>query len=493
MPVFNTGTLVPLVHLAGPADWDLLPTLCRDFLTARDRDRLRAYLAASAQSVLVEADYIDKDYRDTYANFYAKKFLDYPCRNVRLHFFRCQVPPNGIWELSKYQNDYIGNVVIRPTRINSIGRTLLDPRRISGRVGTACLTEYKVNVLGTELSVTSFPYITQDTDVTVCAHAACWMVFRYMSERYRRYAEVWPYEITQLTTDVSLGRLVPSNGLTVAQVSEIFFRFGLSPKIYHRPALVAGFPGDPTLFDRLLYYYIESGLPVVASLPSKKHAVTIFGHLSDYNKALPAGSVSNSNGYVEGLVVNDDNHLPYQLIPRAGSGAPAHPDNYVTSDIEAFVVPLYEKIYLQAEHFEQLARNVIEKSTISLGAVKSSLTPDQVVMRILLTTSRSYKRVRLRTTPSLGKIYSYTLMPKFIWVAELSTRDLYKQGKVFGEVIWDGTENAYDANGLMLVHYPDLLILNNDYQFSKTGGKYYAAPCAFGDYEVYRNNLKEIV
>ena len=166
--------------------------------------------------------------------FTRKSLLNTQVRTIRLHFFKEKFPPEDIFNLDKYNDKYIGYSIIRPTRINSIGRTIIDPCAHSKISGVLCKTNYKVHVLGAELKIEGFPYISQDTDVTVCAHAACWMVFRYFSERYTKYREILPYEISQMTEDISFGRLVPSRGLTVFQVTEIFSRFGFYPIIYMR-------------------------------------------------------------------------------------------------------------------------------------------------------------------------------------------------------------------------------------------------------------------
>ena len=181
---------------------------------------------------------------------------------------------------------------------------------------------------GTELRVSGFPYISQDTDVTICAHAASWMVFRYYSEKYPNYAEAHPFEITQMTADQSHGRLIPSKGLTIYQLSEMFSHFGFYPEIYLR-----GNMPDPEIFDRVLYYYLESGIPVVAGLLDKGHAISLFGHVSDYSIALPAGSAGHSADYVQGWIANDDNHMPYQVLPRPDlpAGRFAHTSDYVMS------------------------------------------------------------------------------------------------------------------------------------------------------------------
>jgi hypothetical protein len=492
MPVYQQNTLFPVVHIADPTEWDLVGQVCSEYLAPRDLSHLRRGLT-NVRTVVVERDYIDKDYRDTYANFYAKKFAVYPPRTIRLHFFQCEVPPASIWGLSKFQEDYIGFAVIRPTRVNTIGRTMLNPKLLPGRKGTICLAKFDVNVLGNKLEIFAFPFVRQDTDVTVCAHASAWMVFRYFSEKYKRYREHWPYEITQLTTDYSGGRLVPSGGLTIGQLAEMFFRFGFQPKVYFRGVLAKQFGKDPDLFDRLLYSYIESGIPVVASLPTKNHAVTVLGHFSDYAAALPAHDFASSYGYSCGWVVNDDNHLPYQIVPGLAGAIPQHPEGFVRTDIAGFVVPLYEKIHLLAEDVERLFKAVVTSKVVGLVATKQTLKPDETVVRTFLTSSRSYKRGRVASGPSaLSQLYAYHPMPKFIWVAELSTRDLYPTGKIVGEVIWDATANQLDPFSFLYIHYPDRIIVNDRNSLSRRPGRFKEASMTLGPYDLYRNNLHEV-
>jgi hypothetical protein len=492
MPVHLASTLYPVIHIAEPADWDLVGHVCSGHLAPVDLRHLRAGLS-NVKTVMVEKEYIDKDYRDTFSHFYSKKFAAYPARTIRLHFFRSEVPTDSIWELTKYQADYIGFSVIRPTRVSTIGRTMLNPRLMPDRKGTLCLATYKANVLGNELTVEAFPFMRQDSDVTVCAHAAAWMVFRYFSEKYTRYREHWPYEITQLTTDYSGGRLVPSTGVTIGQLAEMFYRFGFHPKVYFRKLLQSQFPDDPTLFDRLLYYYIESGIPVVASLPSKNHALTVLGHLSDYTAVLPAQDFASSYRYVRGWVVNDDNHLPYQIVSEAATGGPQHPQKFTRADIAGFVVPLYEKIHLLAEDIEQRFKALIESDLVGLTATKQTLKPDEAVVRIFLTSSRSYKRVRVASGPDeLGRIYGYFPMPKFIWVAELSTRELYSNGKILGEVIWDATANQIDPFSFLYIHYPTLMIVNDRHSLSRTRDRFTELSVGLGPYDLYRNNLQDV-
>ncbi len=49
--------------------------------------KLTVGLSDAVKGILIERNYIDKDYRSTYYNFYAKKGLRYRPDCVRLHFF----------------------------------------------------------------------------------------------------------------------------------------------------------------------------------------------------------------------------------------------------------------------------------------------------------------------------------------------------------------------------------------------------------------------
>ena len=492
MPIVNDNTLFPILQLDAAADWEELPALTRQYITSRAVKSLQAFLTPSIKSIIIELDYIDKDYRDTYSGFYAKKFAQYPNRAVRLHLFTTRLGSDDLFLLSKHSSEYAGYVVVRPTRVNCIGRTIIDPKKVLGLQGHLCLADFKVHLLGTELSVCGFPYISQDTDVTVCAHAASWMVFRYFSEKYPTYAEAHPFEITQMTADESHGRLIPSKGLTIHQLSEMFSHFGFYPEIYFRNKMP-----DPGIFDRVLYYYIESGIPVVAGLFGKGHAISLFGHVSDYSITLPTAEPGRSAGYVQGWIANDDNHMPYQTV-RKDDLPPdkfVHSPSYKMSDIDAFVVPLYEKIYLSAEHIEKLARAILDHDQYGMGALSPGIAPEDLVVRIFLTSSKSFKCFR-RNHPipnQLDQLYLQLPMPKFVWICELSTKLLYPSRKILGEIIWDATANHNDPYAFLAIHYPKAIILNDRDSMADDPSRFLMNDSLSNTdaYDIYRHNLKE--
>ena len=84
---------------------------------------------------------------------------------------------------------------------------------------------------GTILRMRGFPFVSQDTEITVCAQSALWMVARYFSNRYRSYPEIYPFQIGELTRDYPVGRLFPTGRLYVWQMAEVLRRINYSPLI----------------------------------------------------------------------------------------------------------------------------------------------------------------------------------------------------------------------------------------------------------------------
>ena len=94
--------------------------------------RLKSQLTDAAKGVLVEHGYVDKDYRSTFYNFYAKMGRQYRSDCVRLHFFDSTVSydkARGDITCTDHrpQDHYFGYIVLRPTMISTLGRSLLSP------------------------------------------------------------------------------------------------------------------------------------------------------------------------------------------------------------------------------------------------------------------------------------------------------------------------------------------------------------------------------
>jgi len=88
-------------------------------------------------------------------------------------------------------------------------------------------------------------------------------------------------------------------------------------------------------------------------------------------------------------------------------------------------------------------------------------------------------------------------MPKFIWICEITTEELYKQKQMVGEIIMDASANPDEKLPILALHYPDYLLLNDRYTVidGQMRGIY-----AKGDlpekgilsYPIYSSNLREV-
>jgi hypothetical protein len=446
--------LLPILIFDGTDTWDELRLLGQPELDSNGTRRLMQALSGTARAVAIERHYLDKDYRDTFSNFHSKRFSTPSSRCLRLHFFSRAVNRDELKHSPKIQSDYLGYAIIRPTRPNCLGRTLLRPECQSGVSEALRLCEETVTLQGTELKVRGFPFISQDVDVTVCAQSALWMLVRYYSNRYPLYPEIYPYQLAKLTEDYTLGRWYPSSGLYVWQMTEALRRLGFSPVTYSR----SHFPDD---FDHYRYTYIESGIPVLVT--TARHAIVAFGHKSEYVQPdpLPTG-MSFSSQFNRAFVVNDDNRVPYQLLREKKQNA-GDESKFEFKDVESFVAPLAEKIFLPAESFQKVVTTILDRGDVGYKALSATLSAAPLVLRLFLTTARSFKKrltERRMGNALVEQMYRNLPLPHFFWVCEISQMGDYLKHMVHGEILWDATRNASEPDGWIALHYPEVLIVD---------------------------------
>ena len=61
----------------------------------------------------------------------------------------------------------------------------------------------------------------------------------------------------------------------------------------------------------------------------------------------------------------------------------------------------------------------------------------------------------------IADVYCEMPMPKFVWVCEISTPELFRVGKIAGEILFDATANRLDRMAFLSIHYPDFFLLND--------------------------------
>lgn len=412
-------------------------------------EQLKAGLDARCKKILVEDCYNDKDYRSTYYNYYSKKGYRYESTCVRLHFFddRVQLLLPGhelrfaINELyEKPRETYLGYMVLRPTRVNTIGRTVLSSSAIKDFHGSVIEAEHKVHILGHRLSVAGFPSMSQHSDILVCAHAACWAILRHNSERFSRYAEFLAYEITRMAHEFDPGGLLPSTGLHVGHAERIFAVAGTYP------VLVFKDEAEPGRFHRQLFAYIESAFPLFAEIERIKHAVAIIGHTGLEAAFATSAPCHFASDQVRGLIVVDDNYLPYRAVARDRA------DPYGCCDFTAFIVALPDKVYYSAEAVDNVAILLANKEHFGFSHEPSG----SPVVRYFLTTASHLRdfanKYRSQFDPELVSVIMHLSLPQFIWIIEIASEEQWGNGHVATRIVVDATASPYEQFPVYLMH-----------------------------------------
>lgn len=383
--ISNEKSVCPIVVFDTVDSWAALLKLAPDHLDDRGIDRLQQVLDEKCSCVVLERHYIDRDYRDTFSHFHSKRFSTPDSRCVRLHFFKTPLTEDEVAEgRDAVHQAYLGYSVIRPTKPNCMGRTLLAHTLRLDAEAHLSVCEEKVHLFGTRLIITGFPFISQDADATVCAESALWMLLRYYSNRYPVYSEILPFQITNLANRHALGsRVYPSAGLYSWQLAEALRLQRFSPIVYSRTNFSAN-------FDHLLYTYVESGLPLLITVPS--HVVVAHGHASDYSLAAPSNPTQflYSSHFNRSFVISDDNRFPYEMLTNSGPITPSD-SKYSWNDIQEFIVPLPEKVFLTAEQAQTAIEVVLRNSKIGVNS-SPALTNRNLLFRLFLTSARSFKR-----------------------------------------------------------------------------------------------------
>ncbi len=461
---------------------------------------LQALAAAplNCKTVIFEREYVDKDYQDEYAAFYSRAFKKYPPRAVRLHFFAGDFSDADIPQLESVAppNVYLGFLVLRPTDLQRVGRTILKPiLKNADTEFVHCQAEFSAHILGQKLTVKGMPFTQQDTQVGACAQASLWMVARYLSRRFG-HREFLPGEINQLAKSKGgMGRVLPAElGLTWKQMLDALEGMGLSAWSYAigqfdecSSHIDAALPLDPNattdqkeqhrrrvrslkLAD-IAYRYIESGLPVIFG--TTNHAFVGIGHTYDH-----AAQAKAAIQRIPGFITHNDGSGPYQTIPLPASGNPG----LTFAQVEDVIAVVPIEVTLRAEAAEVMARHAIQNA-LNLPTQNANfptfkdmmghLRPefqgilDQLEFRTFLVPSVEFQK-QLRLESKAGRFNSELAnklialdYPKFIWVTEISSSSLLNHLKredrqCLGRVITDSTAPSR-TRGEMVVHFCDLL------------------------------------
>lgn len=440
------------------------------------------FAAIGVKCILVEDPYVDRDYLEDYADYYARCFSDYRRKCARLHFFTEMVDAAALDQALKakapetldLQPIYAGFMVVKPLPKRVIGRTCL--RNYPGGDGRQRVfpinQRYDVNLFGIPLSIESLPFQEQDNEVAACATTALWSAFQATGRRFQHVIPS-PVEITRAASSAirTSNRAFPNNdGLNILQMADAIRSVGLEPH-----AVTVGRKNSdvsPELFKSIAYAYLKGRIPCLAAgqlvnVATNKpfealHAITLNGFSMGATAPVPkdGGPRLMAMG-LDRIYGHDDAVGPYSRLRFD----PADNGRIMTSwrDREgqwnnvAFVpltllMPVYHKIRVPFASVHA----VIKRIDVFLKRYGSRLLRRRAVGNmqwdIYLSTSGDVKAA-VMGLPNTDLDYPFLTasLPKYVWVA-----DLYDGEAILLKALFDATDLVQGGHFLTaLCHDPD--------------------------------------
>ena len=457
--------------------------------------------------VVVETDYVDNVYRDSYYDYYATKRYDYTRNCVRLSFFDKEFDENVNFDnIDNIRSNYLGFLVLRPL-YKCIGRNVISPKAKRSEYSNVVMNTVAVDVtcLGVKLKAVGFPHASQDGETMTCAQSTIWSLLEYFGNKYTCYHPTLPSEMEKVLENYSYERQLPSTGLTYNQISVALRQLGFGPKIYANPE-----PYNDEQFMENFACYIESGIPLAVAVKIGEgklgHAVVCVGRekvqkedlLNKEGRKLKEekAKFEREKAELERAQRELNERKPnldkktYELAKckldikkekldekekdfpngkliyswnKAVSSAkfvfnddnkPSYQQGFLLHPTEYYRKPKWNLAVIS--HFiaplyskiymEANTANRIIKFIIAEGLIQD--IDNESVVRTYLTSSRSYREY-LITNPSFSDIHKKALLqiplPKFVWVSEISDKDEFLTDKVNHLVLLDATGGKRDV------------------------------------------------
>jgi len=414
-----------------------------DIIKKRQVDYIFRYLEAlSAKSILLEMDYIDRDYLEDYSRYYVGCFQRYGERCARLHFFSGDLSHEKIKkalscsgeELSELKvemkDGYLGFMVVKPIPKAFIGKTCLKiynsiredhDKKILSKI-------YEVNLFGIELQVETIAFQEQDKIVSACATTAIWSLL-HAQESWGNVvpssSEITLSAINHIENSVNS---FPNSGLTNKQIFRALDIYGLRN---HKVKLDDEF--NPEVFESLVKSYVDSEMPILLGgdiytrskmngidygdwVKVGSHAVTILGYHQDQDLQ---------------IYVHDDQFGPFAKARMSSEKIKGvarqaillrHKHNKDWSESEqlilptAMIIPTQPKIRIPFD----IIRNTCEIISDNINVMfESGLLSEKSVFNIRL---MSLKEFRAKVIGGVGYENKYSVLTRnlarYIWVAD---------------------------------------------------------------------------
>jgi len=357
-----------------------------------------------------------------------------------------------------------------------------------------CHRPYAVQTSAGRFVVEGSLYAQQNDATSVCAHVALRTLLACLLpagdvtyEQINRWAGV-----DHANTGLQIGTRgvgAVGRGLESDRLEDVLRLAGYSPEyIIHEPQHGVPLP-DGVEFQRLLYGYLESGMPLllgfeltppVGAANGSRHIIPIIGHTFNEDLWVPEAERGYfghdrkyfpSESWLSSYVAHDDNFGPYVCLPR----------HYLSRDQFRLLVGLKRHPSLiTADQAEALALDfaVYVAANIAHGDIgwfqrQIAFTRAQLlVLRPLLVNRDAYlaqlRQWRDREGFDLEPAMADNLaarLPAVFWIVEVSAPELFPGSRrKFGEILIDPDHAGPPAEPVLMMRAPGLLV------FPRPGG-----------------------
>lgn len=224
-----------------------------------------------AATIVVENEYIDRNFLEDYAEYYARCFPQHPRFCARIHFFESDFSESTFTEkiaendqefIGLLSKSYLGFVVVRPIPDTFLAKACLIPYPALSDNPKCCIltNKHSVSLFGVDLHVKTAAFIEQDKVVSACATSALWVLLN-LNERMGLNSQPSPSAITKaaINGQYENTKTFPSSGLTLAQIERALKHFDLEPITIDQSVEKI----DANKLKEISFGYINHGLPLL--------------------------------------------------------------------------------------------------------------------------------------------------------------------------------------------------------------------------------------
>lgn len=441
-----------------------------------------------AKAIVIEDQYISKDYLQDYASYYAFCFQNYSKYCKRVHFFdvelSCAVVEDALLkqevDCADFWSHYLGFIVVKPIPVTVIGYTVL--KTYSNTPASTFRNfwgtrSYNIHLFGNEVKIDSLAFQEQDSVLAACATTAIWSMLNKASVDFHTILKS-PSEITKDADTIALdgSRLFPNRGLNLLQICQAIFNSGLVSEIKQPDYPVYDESGNEEFrvvsckyLKQIITAYSAIGIPLILIIRVPNggqhglHAITVSG----FKQSPPFGvevqdSISWLSDNVEKFYAHDDQWGPFTRVEFISDHELDTPWTSFREDkfptyVTNVVVPLYPKIRISYEDIEVIVLGLDRILSLFFdGNIKYDL-----VWEIRIDYSENFKKATKNSPLSRAQKLSINAKshPKYIWIASCFTGE---------HKLFDFTFDATDvSNGMIgrevICYFSDVIPVLHDF------------------------------